>query len=277
MPRQAYLDTLTNHRFWLFDAAPMDPLAVPVLNPIFGFTSFTAPEISVETHDIQEGNWPFPKKVVLKGSLNTLTLVRGATLADADFWRWIKAAVHGDVEALQTRAFALSTVLAQGVSFSGDRERVSETVRSTLSLAAAALMGLTQTPRIGGPTFRRSLVLMQFFPNLSTGGFSDVGAGIGTFLNAAAVSGPTAAFGGAFGAKLGFEIATALIGAFTDANKTAQAMAYERVTARAWVLDGVIPVRYKTGTDYDASSPAVSLQELDLVYEGIKELSIASG
>jgi phage tail-like protein len=42
-----------------------------------------------------------------------------------------------------------------------------------------------------------------------------------------------------------------------------------RVPARAYALSGCIPTRWKSGTDFDASSSSVSIAELDFVCEGL--------
>ena len=46
----------------------------------------------------------------------------------------------------------------------------------------------------------------------------------------------------------------------------------ERVPARAWLLNNCLPIRYKAGSDFDAMTPSISLQELEVQPESISEL-----
>jgi hypothetical protein len=49
-----------------------------------------------------------------------------------------------------------------------------------------------------------------------------------------------------------------------------------RIPAKAWLLKGCIPTRYKAGTDFDASSGAISIAELDLAIDYFDEISLTS-
>ena len=48
------------------------------------------------------------------------------------------------------------------------------------------------------------------------------------------------------------------------------------IPARAWMLFGCLPVRYKVGSDFDATSSDVSIMELELSIDRIEEFGIAA-
>lgn len=47
-----------------------------------------------------------------------------------------------------------------------------------------------------------------------------------------------------------------------------------RVPGRAWFLMQCLPTRYKTASDFDALDSAVSIQELDFVYEAMFQFDL---
>lgn len=47
------------------------------------------------------------------------------------------------------------------------------------------------------------------------------------------------------------------------------------IPAKAWILYGCLPVRCRPGSDFDASSAEISLQEIEISIEGIEEVSLA--
>jgi hypothetical protein len=47
-----------------------------------------------------------------------------------------------------------------------------------------------------------------------------------------------------------------------------------RVPARAYLLKGCIPARWKSGNDFDAMDGSVSIAELDFTCEGVEEVSL---
>lgn len=49
-----------------------------------------------------------------------------------------------------------------------------------------------------------------------------------------------------------------------------------RVPARAWVLRGCLPGRYKAGSDFDANDSSVSIATLDIYPETIDEVTVAT-
>jgi len=50
----------------------------------------------------------------------------------------------------------------------------------------------------------------------------------------------------------------------------------DRIPGRAWFCGGCLPVRYKPGGDFDATSSEVSIQELDVQPEYVHELTITT-
>lgn len=242
-------DKLQNFAFWLMDVAPMDALAVPVLSPLFGFSAITAPEISLEVEEIREGNWPFARKVIKNGSIGTLTLSRGATFFDSDFWRWITASALGDAEALQSAAYGVATALA-GQSDIRLRNRAS---------GVGAALGLLGFPRVGGPTVRRDMLLTQFFAR---------SPGTDGILGTTTVGAELLATGGLVAAQSAAAVSLLSGSAPVSLGST-------RIPARAWKLQGCIPIRYKVASDFDATSSDVSVMELDIEVEEVEEVSLA--
>ena len=49
-----------------------------------------------------------------------------------------------------------------------------------------------------------------------------------------------------------------------------------RIPARAHVLHGCLPTRYKVGSDFDARSGEISIAELDIKPELVEEISLTS-
>lgn len=95
--RHRLLDYMQDYRFWLVDISFS---AIPVFLPVLGFSAIDAPQLSVQTEEIKEGNWHFPRKVVTGGKVEPITLSRGAIFYDSDFWRWCAACVGGQVDLL---------------------------------------------------------------------------------------------------------------------------------------------------------------------------------
>ena len=186
MARTILDDYLQAFPFWLMDVSSINEL--PVLNPLLGFSSITAPEITAEIQDITEGNWIFKKKVLKNADVGNITLMRGATFYDLDFYNWILAALG---------------------------------VKQALSVGAT----------FGGFSPRRNLLLIHYFSSRPN-----------EFGDSLVPSSPGP-----------FEVLA-------------------RVPARAFYLQGCIPVRYKSGTDYDARSSDISVLELELAVESMEQV-----
>jgi phage tail-like protein len=94
--RSRVLDMMQAFPFWLFDVSGVDGnVLFSVLDPALGFSSITAPEITIETRDVQPGNWEFKHRIVKTADVGAVTLARGARFYDSDFYNWITNAIVG--------------------------------------------------------------------------------------------------------------------------------------------------------------------------------------
>jgi hypothetical protein len=96
MAQRRFLDMMQQYPFWVLDASGFagNPLFT-VFDPVLGFSGCTTPEITVETKEIQRGNWEFKTPVVKSASVSAITLQRGARFYDSDFYNWISGAIRG--------------------------------------------------------------------------------------------------------------------------------------------------------------------------------------
>lgn len=116
LPRSRFLDRLQSYAFWLVDVQPglMPPFYA--LLPVFQFSSMTAPEVTVSTKEIVQATHSLPRKVVESASVNEITLARGATWFDSDFWTWTRNTIHGyDVNDRPRRALLMIQFLSGGI------------------------------------------------------------------------------------------------------------------------------------------------------------------
>lgn len=95
MARQALKDILRNDSFYLLDFS-LGELTFATQLVQAGFKSCSVPELTVETQDVKEGNWPFARRVITGGSVNPITATKGVTWYDSDFWRWISRSLVGE-------------------------------------------------------------------------------------------------------------------------------------------------------------------------------------
>lgn len=95
MARARLLDRLQNYRFHLLDVSWSLSIPPFALNPAAGFQAVTAPEMTLETEEFAEGNHWTKRHLISGGSVGNITLSRGATFYDAEFWLWISAAIRG--------------------------------------------------------------------------------------------------------------------------------------------------------------------------------------
>lgn len=201
MARARLLDHLQAHKFHLLDVSY--DLSIPpfALNPLGGFQSITAPEMSLETEEVAEGNYWFKRHVISGGDIGNITLSRGVTFYDAEFWLWITAAIRGQPS-------------------------------STLSLR----------PSLSGK--RRNLLLIHY-TGYSLRGIEGAGPGIDAAASAAAGLLPT--------------VNNAL-----------------SLPGRAYMLMDCLPVRYKGGSDFDASSGEVSIEELEISIDRLETFAVTA-
>jgi hypothetical protein len=240
--RTAFSDFLQVYTFWLFDVAPIEGFSLPIFNPLAGFSSITAPGMTFDMFDVNEGNWLFTRRVIKRASVEPMTLTRGVTFFDSDFWRWCIAALTGDPQGFQIRS-----------------------VDSVVS--------------IGGPTPRRTLVLIQFFARnpISASSITSVAQSALVAANAGLI---TSQVPGNFGkAVVGTLAAGGAAAGFAGSAANAALGPFEftvRVPAKAWILHDCLPTRYKAGGDFDAATSDVSLMELEIQPEMIEELSLTA-
>ena len=95
MARGLLSDYLLSHNFHLLDVDWSMNIPPFVLWPSAGFSSISAPELTIETEEITEGTSSFKHHVLKKASVGSITLSRGATMFNSDFWRWIMACLKG--------------------------------------------------------------------------------------------------------------------------------------------------------------------------------------
>lgn len=220
----------------LFWAFDATTSGVPVFNPLFGFSKISAPVISTEVETFKDGTFLYNRTVVKGGSVGPVIFERAASMFDADFYDWIMFTLYGNKD------------FEEG---------------GTLGKIGSALFGGGRT------TPRRSLLIVQF-TNINIGGASSLLKIAGTAAIGALTAGlagsslaGAAIAAGAAGAVAGASIVG--IGPFEFAT---------RIPARAWLLHDCLPIRYKAASDFDASSAAISLQELEVQPEHIEEFSL---
>lgn len=76
-----------------------------------GFAGCSGLELTAETEEIREGNWPFPHHVIKGGAVGQVTLRRGILPRDSDFYNWFNAALFGF---LVVRRHLVVTMLTRG-------------------------------------------------------------------------------------------------------------------------------------------------------------------
>jgi hypothetical protein len=207
--------------------------------------------MTLETMEITEGNSTFKRQVVKGASVNSLSLSRGVRFYDADFWRWTRAAALGDTGSTDSDDYGVGG-------------------------------NLVKFGEIGGVTYRRTLLLVHFFRSFGTGNTGNQYSYNNGERNAAtaAIVGD-AAFATATGLveeslSAGLAAGANLAAMVAWNNHTQDATTSYQVPARAFLLRGCVPTRYKTGSDFDASSGSISIQELEIAVESFEEISLAA-
>ncbi len=96
MARPRLLDLMQSFPFWVFDVSGAQGNSLfSIFDPTLGFSAVSAPEIIVETRDIQPGNWEYKRRIVKGAEVGSVTLSRGARFYDSDFYNWITNAILG--------------------------------------------------------------------------------------------------------------------------------------------------------------------------------------
>ena len=101
MARSESLDKLSVFRFALRDTS--DPTTG---GDVFdfgggipggvGFHAIGGGTMRAETTEIKEGTWPFSRFVVIRGSMEPITIRRAVMPTDSDFYNWFIACLFGD-------------------------------------------------------------------------------------------------------------------------------------------------------------------------------------
>jgi len=236
--RKRLTDFLQDHLFWAFDAT--SDKGFPVFNPLFGFSRITAPEIALEVDQFKDGTFLYNRSVVKGGQVSPVLFERAASMFDSDFYEWIIHALHGNKDFLQGSSVG--------------------------KIANALVTGGRTTPR-------RNLLILQF-TRINVGGLAggtpteaatiaSVGIILGSTISSLFAGGGALGLGAVAGGALAGSVAG--YGPFEFAS---------RIPGRAWLLHNCLPMRYKAGSDFDASSGQVSLQELEVQPEYVEEFSL---
>lgn len=269
MARAAIHDFLRQSAFWLMDISTVSTLGVSLFTPSAGFSSVTSPEINIELQEITEGNKLFRRQVVHRANWSPITLQRGATYWDADFYQWILHALQGC--APEDAKVPPPYTLPSGGSTAS---QVQAGIAAGLQFANQTLQTvLNKVGYRGSMSPRREFLLIHFFthnPYFSADAAASLGSQIATQLINGASPGAIAgtAAQGFFGAVEG------LGGYFGYAPGPGPFEAVARFPARAFLLHGCVPTRYKTGSDFDATSGAISLMELEMAVEHVEQINL---
>lgn len=89
---QRVSDLISNYHFHVMDISFSTPV---VFNLAFGFRFCSAPEMSVDTKEIKQGNFEYPKSFVMGAKTNDISFHRGVRLGDSDFYDWCSSAIRG--------------------------------------------------------------------------------------------------------------------------------------------------------------------------------------
>jgi phage tail-like protein len=141
MARHTLLDELAVFRFHLLDVCPLIPPHVPVFMPQAGFSSATAPEITAEIEEIPEGNFIAKRKVIKGATVSAITLSRGSTFYDSDFWRWFSRGILGPTPKMGNPRVRRNFLLIQFAQDSGVAAIASTTAFGAGLVAAAGETG----------------------------------------------------------------------------------------------------------------------------------------
>jgi phage tail-like protein len=172
MARSIRTDHVQNYRFRaiIMDGGSQPGLAIlasaatSLLGGAFGsFSKISVPGVSVTTQDIQEGVWPFTRKVITSASLEEVTLERGVTVLDSSFWQWAIGAITGDI-ARKTVMIELLHRAQEPALFPGpqqDRLKAA-TLTGTLTIGKADYVTATIRPAI--PIVAKRWVLHDCIP-----------------------------------------------------------------------------------------------------------------
>ena len=95
MPRPRVDDKLLAHQFHLLDVDFSISVPPWVFTPSAGFQSISAPEMTINVHEINEGTALFMRHVLGKMRSSGMVLQRGVSPFNSDFWRWTVSCLEG--------------------------------------------------------------------------------------------------------------------------------------------------------------------------------------
>ncbi len=142
MPRIRLWDYMQDYPFWLLDVSPTLEFPFFVFLPILGFSSISAPEMTIETKEIQPGNWLFKKHKVSHTSVSPITLIRGAQFFDSDYWRWIYKACTGSGKQIKRNLLLVHYLGYTASGLKGTGSALAATVGLGAGLAATSAVGV---------------------------------------------------------------------------------------------------------------------------------------
>lgn len=234
MARTPVSDLLQVHRFHLLDVDWSLSLPPFVFLPMASFSAITMPELTIGSTEIREGTSDFTYKVLDKASTNTITLSKGVSAFNSDFWRWTVACLQGNPPKGSILDFlkelGKSLAFMGSVSVPGKRRNM-----ALLHLSGIQPSGLPLIMKNGGP---------------------------GDIIKAAALM-PVAA-------------ATAITQVVAGATAGLVDFSIASIPAKVYILVDCLPTRYKPGSDFDAATSAVSIEELDLSFSSFEEFALTA-
>ena len=132
MARPAVIDHLRTFAFHLIDIE--GDKSFPVFVPALGFQAISAPEVTLQTEQIKSGTWFFEKEIVTGAEVGEMTLTRGATMLDGEFFRWLQNFLIGRVRRRNLLLIHHSTIVP-GVNDANGRPK--DTAFRTSDIAGA--------------------------------------------------------------------------------------------------------------------------------------------
>lgn len=158
MARSPLDDELLTHQFHILDIDVKPPFNPPfALWPAAGFSSISAPSVSVEMGRIVEGTSDYTYPVASgKASVDPITLSKGVLMFNTDFWKWISGAISGKNDSTFGLTSTLSVIpsarrrnlllmQSSGLSFEGVAEILANgSIRDKIKAAALSpIAGIT--------------------------------------------------------------------------------------------------------------------------------------
>jgi phage tail-like protein len=162
MARLRITDRLQQYPFWLADIQPNLNPPFFAVNPLLGFSSISAPELTVENNAYRPLNSMYARHMPQGASVSPVTMRRGAVFTAEDFFRWTKRYIEGDDQS--RRNLLLIHFMGLGTEGIG-----------TLEIAPGINVGtpFSETVRVPG----RVWILWDCVPSRYSGGDVDAKSG----------------------------------------------------------------------------------------------------